>query len=85
MKKQTLLEKAMAINPSRRRRITAASDEELELMLAMIRGEITTGQASHALGKTHRNMSQDFYAVVRAGVLDGRITIKHNNGKCNPL
>ena len=53
MKKQTLLEKAKAFK--RKRKKISVTDEQMELAIAWMKGEITTVQARNASDKKHRN------------------------------
>lgn len=78
MKPQTLLEKAKAM-PRKQRTRADVSDDELDLVIAMMRGEVTATQAGQVLGKLHRNTAQEAYSILKVGLLDGRIKIERVN------
>ena len=73
----TLLERAQQITVSRaNRRAGKATDEELDLALAWMMGDVTAKQLCVALGKTNgKQMSAWLWAggVVRDAVRDGRV------------
>lgn len=85
MKTQTLLEKARA-SATASDRESYDSDEELDLMLALVTGEITMRQATVALGRKPGTgtmaISYRCFAVLRDGISAGKITIERTrNGK----
>lgn len=82
----TLLEKARSVDIRRQGKWTQNGDEELELMVALVKSEITSRQAAIALGKepSSRTMYMAYrcFAALRDGFTAGKITIEYTkNGK----
>lgn len=76
-KKMTLLEKAKAAKVGRTKRVI--TDEEIELSLAWLKGEITTTQASKSIG-SDANRTQNILLLLanclRQAYVRKMITVK---------
>jgi len=88
-KPKTLLEKALA-EPRNRYRQLFTNDEELDLALALVNGDIDMGQAARAAGvKTEASrLAYRAYACIRNAIAAGKIPrierIGAKNGKAKP-
>ena len=72
---QTLLEKAKATTPDGRSGTTVNADEEVDLMLAFIRGEVNVRQVGAATGMKRANIHSHAAIVIRRAIMGGQITI----------
>ena len=78
-KKQTLLEKAKAYPKYTGKKRHAYSEEEIELVFAWIKGEVTNTQFTVAKGYARENISSLYSrisVVIRQAYQEGKIIIK---------
>lgn len=71
----TLLEKAREVSPPVRR-MKGVSAEELELIIALMRGDISAEQAGHAMGRYSAYTMAKICRKTRSAVIAGQLSIQ---------
>jgi hypothetical protein len=70
----TLLEKALGAH-SENRNLKRDSDEEIEVVMAFLKGQISSAQASHGLGCQSANVYSRSCAALRRLIISGEYRI----------